>query len=67
MSKQEWQAHIIATVGTLNDAVVRANHDKRSCRECAKRRATKRHIRRQSERDQARRDLGLIKTPYGWE
>ena len=66
MSKAEWLLHADKsgyTRMTVEDRLIHA----RQCAACKARLATKRANRAQRERDEARRDLGLVKTPYGWE
>lgn len=57
MTKQAWQEHA-RQVG---------DHDRKSCPDCKARMRTKKANRYQNERSQVMRDLGLVKTPYGWE
>ena len=68
MSKQAWFQHILSTGLPLGPEgkEARASHAV-DCKSCKARRATQRANRGQRERNGVMRDLGLVKTPYGWE
>lgn len=58
----------LVTFGYRSDpAVVLAKQHMAGCSTCKARRRQARANRSRRELDQIRRDLGLVKTPYGWE
>lgn len=70
MSKQAWTAHMIEqgfpVRGTRAELLPARDHME-TCPVCSARRRSKAQADRRRERDEAMRDLGMVKTAYGWE
>jgi len=76
MSKAEWTRHmtdlglvtkVAPTPEGLAASKLALEHMRSGCPICKARKVTYRASRNRRERDEICRDLGLVKTPYGWE
>jgi hypothetical protein len=70
MSKQAWTEHMAELgypVRGTQEQLAQARIHMAGCEVCQARKRTFRAARRRSERYDALRSLGLVKTAYGWE